>query len=62
MSDRLKALALFATIAGLWFLSTQVGVAQISDADTLEVPEPTSLSLLVGGVAAALYAAWRSRK
>jgi hypothetical protein len=62
MSDRMKALGLFALIASLWYLGTQIGVAQATDTDTLEVPEPTSMSLLVGGVAAALYAAWRSRK
>ena len=62
MSDRMKALTLFALIAGLWYLGTQIGVAQATDGDTLEVPEPTSMSLLVGGVAAAIYAAWRARK
>jgi hypothetical protein len=63
MSDRLKAIALFTVIAGIWFLGTQTGLAQpLTDGDTFDVPEPTSMSLLVGGVVAALYMARRHRK
>lgn len=62
MSDRLKSFALFAAIAGFWFLLPQVGLADTTNGDFLNVPEPTSMSLLAGGVAAALYAAWRRRK
>ena len=55
MSDRLKTVTLFAGIAALWMLIPQTGLA---DAE-LEVPEPGSLSLLAGGVAATLFAVWR---
>ena len=58
MRDRLKAIALFAGIAGLWMLIPQTGLADTS----IEVPEPGSLSLLACGVAASLFAAWRRSK
>jgi hypothetical protein len=60
MSDKLKTLALFAVIAGLWFLIPQVGLAQADG--TTDVPEPASLTLLASGVAATLFAVWRRRK
>ena len=58
MSDRLKTFALFAGLAGLWMLVPQTGLADT----TVDVPEPGSLSLLAGGVAATLFAAWRRSK
>ena len=58
MSDRLKTFALFAGTIGLWMLIPQTGLAD----QATEVPEPGSLSLLTGGVAATLFAAWRRSK
>ncbi len=58
MSDRLKTVALFAGIAALWMLIPQTGLAD----EALDVPEPGSLSLLAGGVAATLFAVWRRSK
>jgi hypothetical protein len=57
MSDRLKTCALFVGIAGLWMLMPQTGFA-----DSVQVPEPGTLSLLAGGVAVTMLAAWRRRK
>jgi hypothetical protein len=59
MSDRLKTIGLFAVVAGLWLLIPQESSA--TDGAT-PVPEPASLSLLAGGVAATMYAVWRRRK
>jgi hypothetical protein len=57
----LKTITLFAAIGALWFLGTHVGFAETGDTLTA-VPEPASLSLLAGGVAATIYAVWRRRK
>jgi len=61
MSDRLKAVVLFASIAALWLLGTQAGLADELP-DGVAVPEPASLSLLASGIAGALFAVWRGRK
>jgi hypothetical protein len=55
----MKAIGLFAIVAGLWLLIPQESLAQDG---TIAVPEPGSLSLLASGVAATMYAFWRTRK
>ena len=57
MNERWKSIAWLGAIAGLWVLMPQVAQAQVEP-----VPEPASLTLLAGGVAATIFAAWRKRK
>jgi hypothetical protein len=56
---------IWCAVAALWLLlPTQEGFAQCSSgcSSIIAVPEPASLSLLVSGVAATLFALRRRRK